>query len=87
MARHVDTSGPAMPFRRNFRSNKQALDWLLSREEKGLPPAPSTVLLEWIATIPARCIRARAKRALIARFGLPNVPYLNRPGFVGGSNS
>ncbi len=66
---------PIMPFRRVFRSNKQALDWLLTREEKGLPPAPSAVLLDWIATIPARSIRARAKRGLIARFGLPNVPY------------
>ena len=53
---------PIMPFRRVFRSNKQALDWLLTREEKGLPPAPSAVLLDWIATIPARSIRARAKR-------------------------
>ena len=75
MARRVDTSGPAMPFRRTFRSNKQALDWLLSREERGLPPAPSSVLLDWIATIPTRGLRVRAKRALIARFGLPNVPY------------
>ncbi len=75
MARRADASGPAMPFRRNFRSNKQALDWLLIPEEKGLPPAPSSVLMDWIATIPSQCIRARAKRALIVRFGLPNVPH------------
>lgn len=66
---------PVMPFRRVFRTNKQALDWLLSREEKGLPPAPSAVLLDWIATIPAAAVRARAKRALIRRFGLPNAPH------------
>jgi hypothetical protein len=67
--------GRRCAFRRIFRTNKQALDWLLTREEKGLPPAPSAVLLDWIATIPARGIRARAKRALIARFGFPDVPY------------
>lgn len=66
---------PVMPFRRVFRTNKQALDWLLTREEKGLPPAPSAVLLDWIATIPTPAVRARAKRALIRRFGLPNAPH------------